>query len=302
MFGCNTHWGRYFKVVWNSWLLSVFLGLAAGGNLYASQWVPAHVSSQLSQLDEKEYAWIGARIYQNEAASNPKYLTYWGEGEAFPSFGIAHFIWFPDIPPPPYQETFPAMFEFVSKKIPPPVWLQQYWAFALQSPERAFDAPWSDKSQFDAAYASPELKSLRQWLADTKSYQAKFVVVSFQQRWLQEIASLPNIQQKRLTQRLNQMMSFKRGVFAVLDYFNFKGLGNHPREQYQGEPWGLMSVLETMPASVFEPDVTESVRLQAFIQAAKERLQRRVELAPEVRNEARWIPGWFKRLEGYVVP
>jgi len=76
--------------------------------------------SELSALTEEDYAWIGAKIYQNEAASSPKYLTHWGKGENFPSFGIAHFIWFPNISPPPYQETFPAMFEFVSKKIPPP--------------------------------------------------------------------------------------------------------------------------------------------------------------------------------------
>ncbi|MCF6345455.1 MAG: hypothetical protein L3J00_03175 [Thiomicrorhabdus sp.] len=254
--------------------------------------------SELSALTEEDYAWIGAKIYQNEAASSPKYLTHWGKGENFPSFGIAHFIWFPNIPPPPYQETFPAMFEFVSKKIPPPLWLQRLWKESIGSPNQAFNAPWHTKAQFDAAQTSRNMQALRQWLLDTQAHQAHFIVKGFQQRWGEETASLSVERLKRLNQRLNKMAAFKQGLFSIVDYFNFKGLGNNSKEKYQGRSWGLISVLEGMPQVAFEGDDRQI--LKAFIASAKRSLQQRTELAPKARNESRWLKGWFKRLDGYA--
>ena len=269
--------------------------------------VSPHLFSSLTQLTDTDYAWIGVKIYQNEAASNPKYLTHWGKGEDFPSFGIAHFIWFPDIStpqggakkiPPPYQETFPAMFAFVSKKSPPPIWLQQLWKQSTPSSRQAFNAPWQTKAQFDAAQSSSHMLSLRQWLLNTQAHQARFVVKGFQQRWADETASLSTKRLERLNQRLNNMMAFKKGLFSVVDYFNFKGLGNNPKEKYQGQSWGLISVLEGMPQAAFEGK--NSTALMAFITSAKKQLQQRTELAPKERNESRWLKGWFKRLDGYA--
>ncbi|MCF6253826.1 MAG: hypothetical protein L3J38_03670 [Thiomicrorhabdus sp.] len=252
--------------------------------------------SALMQLTDADYDWIGSKIYQNEAASNPKYLTHWGKGEGFPSFGIAHFIWFPNISPPPYQETFPAMLEFVAKSSPPPYWLQKL----KQSSE--FDAPWKNKAEFDSAQDSDELKVMRHWLETTQAQQARFIVLSFQPRWLKETASMSPARLEKLNQRLSTMMSFKQGVFAVIDYFNFKGIGHNEKEQYQGKSWGLVSVLENMPNAAFNGEDNHKFQLAAFIDSAKKQLQQRTELAPDERNESRWIPGWFARLEGYAQP
>ncbi|VAW49933.1 hypothetical protein MNBD_GAMMA04-997 [hydrothermal vent metagenome] len=261
--------------------------------------------SALNALQPSDYEWIGAKIYQNEAASNPKYLTHWGKGEAFPSFGIAHFIWFPadakNSPPPSFKETFPAMFELVSKNSPPPKWLERLWLQSQINPNLAFDAPWSNKAQFDAAQSSPEIQSLRSWLLATQAQQARFVVQGFEQRWLKETASLSPEKRHALNRRLQRMMGFKQGLFSAVDYFNFKGLGNNSKEQYQGKSWGLISVLEGMPSTVFTPDASDLQRLQAFITSAKHQLQQRTMLAPKSRNEARWIKGWFKRLDGYAL-
>ena len=106
--------------------------------------------AELQSLTQADYQWIGERIYQNECAGKPKYLTYWGRGETFPSFGIGHFIWHPKLAENRaehrFTETFPAMVEFVSKTQRPPDWLQKL------SSQTEFMAPWSSKEAFDQAW------------------------------------------------------------------------------------------------------------------------------------------------------
>ncbi|GKT12308.1 MAG: hypothetical protein ISEC1_P1285 [Thiomicrorhabdus sp.] len=247
--------------------------------------------AELSSLTESDYQWIGAKIFQNEAASKPKYLTHWGKGEDFPSFGIAHFIWFPENIHPPFEETFPAMVRFVSLTKQPPAWLQK-----LAAKNTGFHAPWKSKKDFEQGGESSEQQQLRNWLLATQSQQARFVALSFEKRWLKEVSSLSQAKQVELNQQLKQMMSFKQGLFAVIDYFNFKGIGHNAKEQYQGQSWGLISVLEAMSTN---PPASNSLQLEQFITAAKSRLQLRTELAPAERRESRWIPGWFKRLDRY---
>jgi len=257
-----------------------------------------NIFANLTPLTEENYAWIGDKIYQNEAASNPKYLTHWGKGEDFPSFGIGHFIWFPKDISPPFKETFPAMLQFVAQNSSPPKWLQ---TLQQQSHPLTLDAPWQNKADFDAAQSLEALSTLRQWLLATKAQQARFIVLEFEQRWQKETALLPVERLGTLNRRLQRMMGFKQGQFSMVDYFNFKGLGNNPKEQYQGESWGLISVLEGMPQSAFSHFSPEK-GLDEFIESAKKQLKRRTELAPIERNESRWIPGWFSRLEGYRQP
>jgi len=63
--------------------------------------------SVLGKLTDTERTWIGDKVYQNECASKPHNLTYWGKGEDFPSFGVGHFIWYPSGVEETFQETFP---------------------------------------------------------------------------------------------------------------------------------------------------------------------------------------------------
>lgn len=251
--------------------------------------------SQLKALTAGDYLWIGQRIYQNECAGQPKYLTYWGRGEAFPSFGIGHFIWHPKLTESSadqkFIETFPAMVQFVSKTQRPPNWLED---LSIQS---EFVAPWSSKQEFDQAWSNDELQQLREWLLATQSQQAQFIVLSFQKRWLNETQSLTFNQQSTIQQRLNKMMRFKKGLFAVIDYFNFKGIGVNQKEQYQKESWGLVSVLRTMAVS---EKSSQEEYLEQFVMAAKKRLQLRIKLAPVERNEVRWLKGWEIRLDQYL--
>jgi len=245
------------------------------------------------KLTNNELDWIGQRIYQNECASDPKYLTYWGKGEAFPSFGIGHFIWYPGLVKGKYHETFPDMVKYVSQFKPAPIWLTKLDPFI---------APWQTKNDFYQAWSKQNLNDLRLWLLDTKGYQAEFIAEQAKSRLTDSLTVLGKTQPKiarMYKQRLNKLLSFKEGRFAVIDYINFKGVGADT-EQYQGQQWGLFSVLQTMQLPDEKLDlISDKVMLNAFIKSAKKRLQLRVNLAPKQRNEQRWLPGWLTRLDGY---
>lgn len=248
-------------------------------------------SFSTENLSEQEALWIGNKIYQNECASKPEYLTYWGKGEDFPSFGIGHFIWYPKGVKQTYEETFSQMVDYVSEFKKPPLFLQNL---------TPFNAPWKSKSEFDQAWSSAELTKLRAWLLNTRSYQAEFIVHRFKNQFAERLAEFSQPKQSRFIRIVEQMMRFKKGRFALIDYVNFKGFGNQ-KESYQGEQWGLFSVLEAMPLiSIDDSVISNKVLLNEFIKAAKARLSLRVDLAPVNRKEQRWLKGWFKRLDGYA--
>jgi hypothetical protein len=247
---------------------------------------------QLPELSDTDFDWIAARIYQNEALGQSRYLTYWGEGEDFPSFGIGHFIWFPAGVDAPFDEMFPDMFSFVDKHspdhVPVPGWMRDL---------TPFDAPWSDKQVFDEALSSQEMTRLREWLEASGQLQAKFIVSTFEKRW-KNLALEPE-QKGRLTGMLQDLAGTAQGLFAIIDYYNFKGLGINPRERYQEQGWGLIQVLEAMVLLQNE-DRNCDDPVEQFRQAATSRLRLRVELSPKERNETRWLEGWLNRLRGYV--
>jgi hypothetical protein len=247
---------------------------------------------QVPELSDADYQKIATGIFNNETGGQYEKLAYWGQGEDFPSFGIGHFIWFPYNVDAPFDEQFPAMVGFVRKaagdRFPLPDWLH-----VLQP----LDAPWTSKQQFDADLSSSELAELRQWLWDTRHYQARFVVSAFKERW--EQLQLDNDQRADYNHLLQTLMKTSDGLFAVMDYYNFKGLGNNPRERYQEQGWGLLQVLQEM-LKLQDKAVTNKDYLQNFSTAAANRLKLRVSLAPAKRQESRWLPGWLKRLSQYT--
>lgn len=252
--------------------------------------IESSIELELPPLSDSDYNWIAARIYQNEAAGQSRYLTYWGEGEDFPSFGIGHFIWFPANVDAPFDEMFPDMVAFVQQHSPAnvalPVWMRDL---------EPFNAPWPDKQKFDEAWPSAEMTELREWLEATGQQQARFIVANFERRWL--TLDLPAERKQPMTTMLQSLADSAEGLFAIIDYYNFKGLGVNSRERYQQQGWGLVQVLETM-ARADDGDCAYLVEM--FAQAAASRLRLRVELSPAERNEARWLEGWLTRLKGYT--
>ncbi|WEJ61600.1 hypothetical protein [Thiomicrorhabdus lithotrophica] len=247
--------------------------------------------SLLGELSDSEKQWIGDRIYQNECASKVENLTYWGKGEDFPSFGIGHFIWFPAGVQTNFHETFPDMVRYVSNFKPPPQWVIDL------SP---MHSPWPNKQLFDSARSSEQLNELRTWLYETKSYQSEFIIKQFLQRFSNALDDNLVVRDKQYyIQLVEILLSFKKGRFAVIDYVNFKGLGNS-KEQYKGQQWGLLSVLDSMNFNIgLLKNMPREDILDKFIFSAKSRLALRVQLAPKSRNEQRWLKGWFVRLDGY---
>jgi len=247
----------------------------------------------LPELSDADYRWIGSRIYQNEALGKAEYLTHWNEGEDFPSLGIGHFIWFPKGIDAPFDEQFPALISYLRQEVPEnlqmPVWLQDL---------EPFDAPWNSKQEFDAAWSSSQMSDLREWLEATQLYQARFIVSAFEKRWID--LDLPFKQKQEFNGLLQALFETPEGLFAVIDYYNFKGLGNNPRESYQGQGWGLVQVLDAL-AVLRMDEVQCDDSVAQFRDAAAGRLRLRVELSPPERNEARWLAGWTERIDGYLV-
>ena len=267
-------------------LFIVFLYFAQPEDVLVQPEAGPQLNLVFPELEDSDYAWIASRIFRNETGGETRFLTYWGEGEDFPSFGIGHFIWFPNGVDAPFDETFPAMAASVSQNgVELPGWMQGLLPF---------DPPWNNKQEFDAAWSSIEMVELRSWLERTGHLQARFIVSAFVQRW--QNLELPVEQKSRLTELLQQMVGSAQGLFAVVDYFNFKGLGDNSRERYQQQGWGLVQVLEALPP--LSPDQGDVIRL--FRDAAARRLALRVELAPAERNESRWLEGWLARLDGYL--
>ena len=264
-------------------LSAVLLCLAAcGGNTARHQ-------LEMPQLGDAEYHWIAAQIFQNETNGKTEFLTYWGAGEDFPSMGIGHFIWFPEGVDAPFDETFPAMLDYVNERssacVSLPEWLRQ---------QPVPDAPWPDKSSFDAELETDRTSSLRQWLARTAPQQAQFIVDSFKRRW--NALELESGDKNALTALLQDLLSTSEGLFAVVDYYNFKGLGENPRERYNGEGWGLVQVLGDIAAAA----ESKTPLVEQFSHAAADRLQLRVLNSPPERNEARWLEGWHRRVTAYT--
>jgi hypothetical protein len=242
----------------------------------------------MPDLRPADYYWIASRIYQNETGSQLRYLTHWNEGEDFPSFGIGHFIWFPEWVDAPFDESFPAMLEYVRNAVdecaPVPGWL---------AGDDVPGAPWPDKATFDAKGDSDPISSLRAWLAKTAPEQSRYIVASFAARW--NALELDN--KDALTGLLQRLLGTPRGLFAVIDYSNFKGIGSNPRERYAGEGWGLVQVLGDVAAM---EAVDDEGLVEQFSRAAADRLALRVANSPPERNEARWLPGWRERVGAYA--
>ncbi|MDE2510024.1 MAG: hypothetical protein KGL74_02780 [Elusimicrobia bacterium] len=232
---------------------------------------------------------IGLKIWQNEAGGKVQFLTHWNKGEDFGSFGIGHFIWYVAGRPGPFTESFPGVLDALqaSGEILP-AWLAGHPA-----------CPWPDRDAFYADFQGPRLTELRALLARTVDVQALYAAHRLENALPKLLAAAPAAERAQLEERFNRVAAAPNGVYALVDYVNFKGEGVNPTERYNGQGWGLLQALElTADAPAGQPSV------EAFARGADEALTRRVANAPADRRarESEWLPGWRVRLITYTRP
>lgn len=252
----------------------------AGAIFLLNEVAQLYVEPREIRLSEQQAYAIGQKIWMNEGAGKPENLIVWNEGEDFPSLGIGHFIWYPEGVEHRFVESFPGLLRYIGARRELPSWLtdQVY-------------APWNSRAEFlrdkDSKYAT----NLRVFLQETVSEQTQYIVKRLESALPKMLKEIKNPFAKRhVRENFYHVAMQENGVYALIDYVNFKGEGVSPEERYNGLGWGLLQVLERMS------DSNENV-MSAFAEAADFVLTRRVENAP--RDEARWLPGWRKRLNTY---
>lgn len=239
-------------------------------------------------LTSAQLDWVGQQIFRNECAGRFQCLVHWNDGEAFPSLGIGHFIWYPKGVEGRFVESFPALVEYMEQRqVNIPEWLRTL---------EPFDAPWDDKDDFLAVDDSPRLAELREFLAGTQGIQAEFIFRRARKSLGQIVEATPADQQSDVAARLDALAQTPGGVYAIIDYVNFKGEGLSPTERYDNQGWGLLQVLLEMSGP------SDRSALEQFREAAATVLTRRAENAEDPIERERWLPGWLKRLETYKEP
>jgi len=226
---------------------------------------------------------IGQRLWKNECAGTVEGLTSWNKGEDFPSLGIGHFIWYPKGVRQTFQESFPAMIRHLeSRGAKAPAWVKA-----------APHCPWNSRERFLAETAGPRLGGLREYLARTVGLQAEFAALRAREALPKLLAAAPPARRTGLQRQYDAVATTPQGVYALVDYVNFKGEGLNPAERYQGHGWGLLQVLEEM-----KPTPSGPAAAAEFSAAAKRVLGRRIAQAP--RPEGQWRAGWFSRCDSYA--
>ncbi len=248
----------------------------------AFPFLPASVQSETVRPISHEM--IGRKVWENECDGKAAGLTSWNGGEAFPSLGIGHFIWYPAGKQGPYEESFPRLIAYLrERKVELPGWLTPLGP-----------CPWPDREAFMADFNGPRLRGLRQFLASTVAEQSDFLFERLRSSEGQLSQRLDAQDAGRLKRNFQLLSGSTAGTYALVDYVDFKGEGTKPSESYQGKGWGLRQVLLAMKVPDGPADAPGK-----FAAAAASVLRQRVKLSPPERNEGQYLPGWLSRTASY---
>jgi hypothetical protein len=237
---------------------------------------------------------IGQKIWLNETGGKSDAITSWNANEEFASLGIGHFIWFPVGKWLPFEESFPALLEFMRKKnVHLPAWLDQ-----TQIPAN----PWTSRAEFRKNSNSPQMKELRKFLLDTVTEQTQFMVARAQGAMEKILeTTLDGMEREHIVIQFTRVIRASEDFYPLIDYINFKGEGTNPneaavdRETGQRQGWGLKQVLLKMNGDASDP---KAVRAE-FADAAQFVLQQRVRNLPSNRV---FEVGWLRRVATYRRP
>ncbi|WFU15988.1 hypothetical protein [Bradyrhizobium sp. CB3481] len=237
---------------------------------------------------------IGQKIWLNETGGKIDAITSWNANEEFASLGIGHFIWFPVGKWLPFEESFPALLEFMRQKnVRLPAWLDQ-----AQIPAN----PWTSRAEFRRNVNSPRMKELRQFMLDTVAEQTQFMVVRAQGAMEKILKTTPDgTERDHIVIQFTRVIRASEDFYPLIDYINFKGEGTNPneaamdRQTGRRQGWGLKQVLLRMNGVTGDP---KAVRAE-FADAAQFVLQQRVRNLPSNRV---FEAGWLRRVATYRRP
>ena len=237
---------------------------------------------------------IGQKIWLNETGGKIDAITTWSANEEFASLGIGHFIWFPVGKWLPYEESFPALLEFMRRKnVHLPAWLDQ-----TQIPAN----PWTSRAEFRRNANSPQMKELRQLLLGTVAEQTQFMVARAQGAMEKILKTTPDgTEREHIVIQFTRVIRASENFYPLIDYINFKGEGTNPNEAAMNretglrQGWGLKQVLLKMNGVTGDP---KAVRAE-FAGAARFVLQQRVRNLPSNRV---FEVGWLRRIATYHRP
>lgn len=254
--------------------------------LVYSNFVLGASAATTQELSSQQIKKIGTLIWTNEALGRKDLLVFWNKTlETFPSFGIGHFIWYPEGITRPFTESFPALCTFLEKQnVVLPKWLKK----ALST-----GAPWKTRQELlDDTKRTDELREL---LAATVVLQTTFMIQNLANEWPLMIKAAPKSQRKKLIKNFELLRASELGTYALIDYCNFKGSGLNPQETCDGKGWGLLQVLLDMPG-----ELTVETAPKAFTVSATKMLVRLIEdSAPDYRR-VNFFAGWMKRVSTYA--
>jgi hypothetical protein len=237
---------------------------------------------------------IGQKIWLNETGGRREAITSWNANEEFASLGIGHFIWFPVGKWLPFEESFPALLEFMRKKnVRLPAWLDQ-----TQIPAN----PWTSRAEFRKHANSPHMNELRQFLQNTVAEQTQFMMARAQGAMEKILKTTPDgTEREHIVIQFTRVVRASENLYPLIDYINFKGEGTNPneaamnRETGRRQGWGLKQVLLKMNGVTGDP---KAVRAE-FADAAQFVLQQRVRNLPSNRV---FEVGWLRRIATYRRP
>lgn len=237
------------------------------------------------QINPEDAKKIGYKIWMNEGAGKVENLIVWNNGEEFVSLGIGHFIWYPATIPTEkrFDDQFPKLVKFLKqKRVPIPEWVEEP------------NCPWASEAAFNQDRNSPKMVELRDLLKNTIPEQVEFIVRRLEEALPKMLETLETEEdRKQVKDQFYRVAKTPMGIYALVDYVNFKGEGIKENERYNGEGWGLLQVLQNMFGTDDENVMAE------FIEAADKVLTHRVQNAPEGKNEEKWLTGWRYRLKTY---
>ncbi len=238
-------------------------------------------------LSLEEIEQIGVKVFKNECAGKNECLLEWNEGEGFLSLGIGHFIWYPQGVTEPFEESFPVLIKYLKEKgIKLPAWLDQ---------EPFPTCPWITREDFIKNKSGFKAQELYKLLSETKSLQSAFLVSRLDVILSLILENVDDRDDFRIKNKFKRLASTPQGIFVLVDYANFKGLGISLGERYQEQGWGLVQVLSRM-----KDDEQELNPVEEFVKEAQKILTERVNNAPVGRQEQKWLLGWQNRVNSYL--